>query len=72
MIIAERITEKTVRLSDGGKITSVPAEKLADNVKEGDVVVLKNGIYVKDEKNTKNRSSHIRNLFDSLKRRNNK
>ena len=69
MIVAERVTDKTVKLSTNGQITSVPSEKVSKDVKEGDVVILgKDGIYVKDAIHTEKRSGLIRDLFDKIKR----
>lgn len=66
MLIVDRISEGIAVIEDDEKRFEIPAEKLAENIREGDVVVLQNDIYVKDENSTDERRKKIIELQNNL------
>lgn len=66
MLIIDRISGGIAVIEDGESRFEVPAEELAKNVKEGDVIVLKDGLYVKDEAATNERRKKIIEMQNSL------
>lgn len=66
MLIVDRISEGTAVIEDGESRFEVPAESLANDVKEGDAVSLENGVYRKDAEATEKRKQEIIKLQNSL------
>lgn len=66
MLIVDRISDGIAVIEDGEKRFEVPRENLAGDVKEGDVVVLQNGIYVKDGNGTEERRKKIIQMQNDL------
>ena len=66
MLIIDRIEEGTAVIEDGNSRFEVPAEMLGRNVKEGDVVVSENGLYIKDENASAARRDEIIKLQNDL------
>ena len=66
MLIIDRITEGIAVIEDGENRFEAPAEKLAENIREGDVVVLQNDIYIKDENGTEERRKKIIEMQNNL------
>lgn len=66
MLIVDRISEGTAVIEDGESRFEVPAEALANDVKEGDAVFLENGVYRKDAEATEKRKQEIIKLQDNL------
>lgn len=66
MLIIDRITENIAVVEDGDKLFEVPRKMLANDVKEGDVVVLKDGLYIKDEESANERRKKIIELQNNL------
>lgn len=66
MLIIDRISEGTAVIEDGENYFEVPAEMLAENIIEGDVVVLRDDIYVKDENGTDERRKRIIEMQNEL------
>lgn len=66
MLIVDRISEGTAVIEDGESRFEVPAEALANDVKEGDAVFLENGAYRKDAEATEKRKQEIIKLQNSL------
>lgn len=66
MLIVDRISEGTAVIEDGESRFEVPAEALANDVKEGDAVSFENGVYRKDAEATEKRKQEIIKLQDNL------
>lgn len=66
MLITDRITEEIAVIEDGDRRFEVPRKTLANDVKEGDVVVLRDGLYIKDEASTNERRKKIIELQNNL------
>lgn len=66
MLIVDRITEGIAVIENGENRFEVPAEKLAEDVSEGDVVELIDGIYVKNKNATEERRKKIIELQNNL------
>lgn len=66
MLIVDRISEGTAVIEDGESRFEVPAESLANDIKEGDAVFFENGVYRKDVEATEKRKQEIIRLQDSL------
>ena len=66
MLIVDRITEGIAVIEDGENRFEVPAENLAENIREGDVVELIDGIYVKNKNATEERRKKIIELQNNL------
>ena len=66
MLIVDRITEGIAVIEDGEDRFEVPRKMLAENIREGDVVVLQNDTYVKDENATDERRKKIIEMQNNL------
>ena len=66
MLTVDRISEGIAVIEDGERRFEVPAEKLSRDVKEGDVVELSDGIYVKNKNETDRRRNEILKLQNEL------
>lgn len=66
MLIVDRISEGTAVIENGDERLEVPAERLAENIREGDVVVLRDDIYIKDENGTDERRKKIIEMQNDL------
>lgn len=66
MLIVDRISEGIAVIEDGENYFEVPRQMLSENIREGDVVVLQNEIYVKDENSTEERRKKIIELQNNL------
>lgn len=66
MLIIDRISEGIAVIEDGDIHFDVPAAALAPNVKEGDVVISENGVYIKDETATEKRRRKIIEMQNEL------
>ena len=66
MLIIDRIEDGIAVIEDDDTRFEVPAEMLGEGVKEGDVVVSENGLYIKDENATAGRRDEIIKLQNDL------
>lgn len=66
MLIIDRIDGNTAVIEDGDNRFEVSRSELAPDVKEGDAVLLENGVYRKDTDATEKRRQEIIKLQDSL------
>lgn len=66
MLIVDRIEENIAVIENGKERFEVPRKALAKDIKEGDVVLLENGVYRKDTSATERRRQEIINLQNSL------
>lgn len=66
MLIVDRIEENTAVIEDGDVRFEVPREALGSDVKEGDVVVLQNEKYIRDENGTEERRKKIIEMQNNL------
>lgn len=66
MLIIDRIDGNTAVIEDGDTRFEVSRLELAPDVKEGDAVLLENGVYRKDTDATEKRRQEILKLQDSL------
>lgn len=66
MLIVDRISEGIAVIEDGEIYFEVPAEKLSEDVSEGDAVELIDGIYVKNKDETDRRRNEIIKLQNEL------
>lgn len=66
MLIVDRIEDGIAVIDGDGGRTEVPAEKLAPDVREGDIVILQNGIYAADKAATEKRRREITELQNNL------
>lgn len=66
MLIVDNISDGIAVIEDDNIHFDVPKGALADDVKEGDVVVYKNGTYIKDICATAERRSEIIKLQNKL------
>lgn len=66
MLTVDRISEGIAVIEDGERRFEVPAEKLSRDVKEGDIVELIDGIYVKNKNETDRRRNEIIELQNEL------
>lgn len=66
MLIIDRIDGNTAVIEDGDNRFEVSRSELAPDVKEGDSVLLENGVYRKDTSATEQRRQEILRLQDSL------
>ncbi|MBD5146473.1 MAG: DUF3006 domain-containing protein [Ruminococcus sp.] len=66
MLIIDRIDGNTAVIEDGDNRFEVSRSELAPDVKEGDAVLLENGVYRKDTDATEKRRQEILRLQDSL------
>ncbi|MDE5993835.1 MAG: DUF3006 domain-containing protein [Oscillospiraceae bacterium] len=66
MLIIDRIAGNTAVIEDGDNRFEVSRSELAPDVREGDAVLLENGVYQKDTDATEQRRQEIIKLQDSL------
>ena len=66
MLIIDRISEGIAVIEDGENCFEVPRKMLAENISEGDVVELIDGIYVKNKDETDRRRNEIIKLQNEL------
>ena len=66
MLIIDRIEDGIAVIEDDKNRFEVPAEMLVENVREGDVVIFKNGFYIKDENASAARRDEIIKLQNDL------
>lgn len=66
MLIIDRISDGIAVIEDGESRFEVPIKMLSAGVSEGDVVVLQNEIYVKDENGTEERRKKNTELQNEL------
>ncbi len=66
MLIVDRISEGIAVIEDGEKRFEVPRKMLSEDVSEGDVVELIDGIYVKNKNETDRRRNEIIKLQNEL------
>lgn len=66
MLIIDRIEDGIAVIEDENTRFEIPAEMLGENVREGDVVIPKNGLYIKDENATAKRRDEIIKLQNDL------
>lgn len=66
MLTVDRISGNTAVIEDGERRFEVPAETLSRDVKEGDIVELIDGIYVKNKNETDRRRNEILKLQNEL------
>lgn len=66
MLTVDRISGNIAVIEDGERRFEVPAETLSRDVKEGDIVELIDGIYVKNKNETDRRRNEILKLQNEL------
>lgn len=66
MLIIDRIEDGIAVIEDGDSHFEIPAEMLGENVREGDVVIPENGLYIKDENASNPRRDEIIKLQNDL------
>lgn len=66
MLIVDRISEGIAVIEDGEKRFEVPRKMLSEDVSEGDVVELIDGIYVKNKNATDERRKKIIEMQNNL------
>ncbi len=66
MLIIERFEDDKAVIEDGDSHFSIDRDRLPHNAKEGDVIALKDGIYVVDRDTTNERRRRITELQNSL------
>ncbi len=66
MLIIDRISEGIAVIEDGENRFEVPAEKLSEDVSEGDIVEIIDGIYVKNKNATEERRKKIIEMQNNL------
>ena len=66
MLIIDRIEDGIAVIEDGNSRFEIPAEMLGENIREGDVVIPENGLYIKDENASNQRRDEIIKLQDDL------
>lgn len=66
MLIVDRISEGIAVIEDGEKRFEVPRKMLSEDVSEGDIVELIDGIYVKNKNATEERRKKIIEMQNNL------
>lgn len=66
MVILERYEGEFAVIETDGKMENIDRNLIAENTKEGSVLIKKEGIYYPDEQKTKARRQKIVELQDSL------
>lgn len=66
MLIIDRIEDGIAVIEDGNSRLEIPAEMLGENIREGDVVIPENGLYIKDENASAARRDEIIKLQNDL------
>ena len=66
MIILEKFEDDIAILEIDGEIKKISRKKFSDDVKEGDVLIQKDGIFMSDKENTEKRRKEILKLQNSL------
>ncbi len=66
MLIVDRIEENTAVIEDGDGRFEVPRKALGADVREGDVVVLQNEKYIRDENGSEERRKKIIEMQNNL------
>lgn len=66
MLIVDRIEENTAVIEDGDRRFEVSRKALGSDVREGDVVVLKNEKYIRDENGSEERRKKIIEMQNNL------
>ncbi|MFW5647924.1 MAG: DUF3006 domain-containing protein [Candidatus Alkaliphilus sp. MAG34] len=69
MIILDRYENDYAVIETGNKIINVDRNLLEEGLKEGDILILKQGKYYKDEKATEARKKHMADRFGKLWRK---
>lgn len=65
-LVVDRIEGNYAVLESNEDYIDVELNKIGLEVKEGDILEYKNGIYTRLEEETKNRQDYIEDLFDSI------
>lgn len=71
MIVIDRFGEDFAVLEIDGEITEVPRNIIPDDAREGDILVLDNGVYSVDEKATSERRNSVRDRLYRLMKKDN-
>ncbi len=66
MIILERFEEDSAVIEKDGVFENIPKKMIDENVREGDILVMKNGKYEADKEASKRRREEILRLQKSL------
>ena len=66
MLIIDRIEDGIAAIEDDNSRFEVPASMLDRDVREGDTVILENGVYVPDKSATEKRRREILKMQDDL------
>ena len=66
MLIIDRIEDGIATIEDDNSRFEVPASMLDRDVREGDTVILENGVYVTDKSATEKRRREILKMQDDL------
>lgn len=66
MIILEKFEDDIAVLEIDGEIKKISRKKFSDDVKEGDVLIQKDGVFMSDKENTEKRRKEILKLQNSL------
>lgn len=64
--IVDRFAGDFAVIEIDGVTRDVPRSQVAEDVKEGDVVVLNDGLWARDDQATADRSAQIKKLMDSV------
>lgn len=64
--IVDRFAEDFAVIEIDGETRDVPRSHVAEDVKEGDVVVLNGGLWARHDQATADRSAQIKKLMDSV------
>jgi len=71
MIVIDRFGEEFAVLEIDGEITEVPRKIIPDDAREGDILILEDGVYSVDEKATSERRSSVRERLYRLMKKDN-
>lgn len=66
MIILDRFEGEYVIIEIDGEIVNIEKHLVHEGVKEGDVLVLRDGLYYTDQEETEKRREYIKNRFKDL------
>lgn len=71
MIVIDRFGEDFAVLEIDGEMTEIPRSDISSDAREGDILVLDNGVYSVDEKATSERRNSVRERLYRLMKKDN-
>lgn len=71
MIVIDRFGEDFAVLEIDGEMTEIPRSEIPSDAREGDILVLDNGVYSVDEKATSERRNSVRERLYRLMKKDN-